>query len=108
MSKIYIITRHVAAVEWLSAHAEELGFTNASEMVLLSHLDDRQMSAIQEEDAVIGILPLSLIAAVCAKGAKFYSLDMTVPAEARGKELSVTDMETYGAALTPYYVKVLD
>ncbi len=108
MNKVFIVTRHSAAKDWISANAEQYGLSNAEEMFDMTHLSDEVLMGISEEDVVVGVLPLSLVAAVCAKGAKFFNLDLTVPAEARGRELTVQDMDRYGARLTPYYVKALD
>lgn len=58
-------------------------------------------------DTVIGNLPISLIATLNAKGADYLHLEMSVPFEYRGVELSVEQMEGFGAKLVPYHAKRL-
>lgn len=90
----YFVTRHPGAVAW----AERRGI--AAEAV--SHLD---LARVRPGDLVIGTLPLHLAAAVQAKGARFLWLELEVPPEARGQELTAEMMERYGAKLVEYRIE---
>lgn len=90
--KTYFISRHQGAVDWAIAE----GF----------HVDERlvhfDVTTVQAGDTILGTLPISLVAEVNARGGHYYHLTLELPAEARGKELTVADMRTYGARLEAY------
>lgn len=114
-----IVTRHPGAIEWLRKHHPELVETTyccidheandscafchgtgvEEDISIRDHIGKDEMSDL-EDARVVGILPFNL--AVLA--AEYYHLDMEIPAEARGKEISCSDMEKFGAHLTRYYV----
>jgi CRISPR-associated protein Csx16 len=93
MPRTIFVTRHHGAIEW----ARDRGI--AAEAV--DHLD---IAAIQTGDTVLGTLPVHLAAAVCAKGAHYFHLEMDLPSAKRGMELSAAEMEQAGARLIPYHV----
>ncbi len=93
----YFISRHAGAVAW----AETEGFIVDQQ---LAHLEP---SVIQSGDIIIGNLPINLIAAVNARGGRYFHLTLTVPMELRGKELSAEAMREYGARLEEYYARKL-
>ena len=68
----------------------------------VDHLD---VEAIRPGDVVMGVLPVSLAAEVCARGARFLHLELHMPPDMRGKELSANDMERLGAELVEYDVR---
>jgi CRISPR-associated protein Csx16 len=90
----YFITRHPGATLW----AQQQGLAVDRQ---LDHLDTGQ---IQAGDTVIGSLPVNLAAEVCAKQARYIHLTLILPFEWRGKELSVEDMQRFGAKLQQYQV----
>jgi CRISPR-associated protein Csx16 len=91
----YFVTRHPGALEWAARQGLAVDFQ-------LSHLE---VAMIQPGDTVIGILPLNLVAEVCARGARFFNLSLTVPPEARGRELSADELEQFGARVEEYRVE---
>jgi CRISPR-associated protein Csx16 len=90
----YFVTRHAGAVEW----ATRKGF---HDVTIVAHFDPSVVSA---GDVVIGILPVHLAAEVCANGGEYHHLMMDLPAEARGRELSADDMESFGASVHKFTV----
>lgn len=85
-----LVTRHQALIEYF----EELGIKF-----------DKVISHATEEDVrgndVYGILPLHLASFTNT----VTSIDMNIPAEMRGKELSLTNIETYFTGMSTYQVK---
>lgn len=91
---VLFVTRHLGAVDW----AAQRGITAQT----VSHLDPGSVVA---GDTVLGTLPIHLAAAVCAKGARYLHLEIDLPEEARGRDLSADDMERFGARLTEFRVE---
>ena len=87
----FFVTRHPGAVEW----ARQKGI----EAELVSHLDVARVGA---GDRVLGTLPVQMIAQINERGARYLHLEMTIPEEARGRDLSAEDMERFGARLVEY------
>lgn len=90
----WFISRHPGAVEW----ARRRGL----DAVATDHLD---LDAVRAGDVVIGTLPVGLAAEVQARGAAFWFLELDLPAEARGRELTADEMERCGARLVEYRVE---
>lgn len=91
----FFVTRHPGAIEW----AQRRGLAVDRQ---LAHLDP---AMVAPGDTVIGILPIHLAARVCERGARYLSLSLDLPPEARGRELSADELDTYGARLEPYVVQ---
>ena len=85
-----LVTRHEALVEYF----KELGIKF-----------DKVISHATEEDVrgndVYGVLPLHL----ASLANTVTTVDMDLPAEMRGKELSLSDIETYFTGMSTYQVK---
>lgn len=90
----WFVTRHPGAIEWAARQGLKVDR-------LLDHLDPAD---IRPGDSVIGILPVNLAAEVCARGGRFFNLSLDLPPEARGRELTAEELETYGARLEEYLV----
>ncbi|MBB4302851.1 CRISPR-associated protein Csx16 [Rhodobium orientis] len=90
----YFVTRHSGAVEW----ARRQGI--AAEAV--SHLD---VETVKSGDTVLGTLPVNLVAEINRRGARYLHLRLDVPLQHRGQELTVEDMETFGARFEEFEVK---
>jgi CRISPR-associated protein Csx16 len=90
----YLITRHPGAIEWAARRGLPI-----DRQVL--HLDPE---TIRSGDVVIGTLPVNLAAEVCARGGKFHSLTLDLPAHLRGRELSADELEACGARLEEFVV----
>ncbi len=89
----YFVTRHPGALEW--------ALKRGVKATRLVHLD---VDRIRPGDSVIGNLPVNVAAEVCTCGGRYLHLSMTVPAEERGRELSVDEMERFGAFLEEYKI----
>jgi len=93
----YFITRHPGAIEW--ARRQGLAVDHQ-----LAHLDPQ---TIHPGDIVIGTLPVHLVAQVNARGGRYLHLSLDLPAEARGRELSVDELDRFGARLEGYVVEAI-
>ncbi|MBJ7556676.1 CRISPR-associated protein Csx16 [Marinomonas spartinae] len=78
----YLVSRHPAAITWIKQQ------TQVDKVI--DHFDS---NLIQPGDTVIGTLPVHIAAEVCERGGKYLHLELTIPSEQRGKELSITVME---------------
>lgn len=90
----FFVTRHPGAIEW----AQRKGLHVDRQ---ITHLDPE---TILPGDTVIGILPVHLAAQVCARGARYLSLALDLPSDARGRELSADELEACGARLEAYEI----
>jgi CRISPR-associated protein Csx16 len=87
----YFVTRHAGAREW----AERRGL----EAVAVQHLDP---GTVRPGDIVLGTLPIQLVAEVNLRGGRYLHLELDLPDNARGKDLSADEMEAFGARLVEY------
>jgi len=92
---MFFVSRHPGAVEWAARRGLQVDRQ-------IAHLDP---SSIQPGDVVIGTLPVSLVAAVCMRGGRFFSLTLDMPPQARGQELSANDLQAYRARLEEYTIQ---
>jgi len=92
----FLVTRHKGAVEWARAQGIEAQH--------VTHLDT---GTIKPGDHVLGTLPVSEVAVVCAHLGRYFHLVLDLPTEARGMELTAQDMDDYGAKLVEYDVREL-
>ena len=90
----YFVTRHPGAKQWAVARGLVIDCWE-------NHLDPKKVSV---GDTVIGVLPVSIAAAVCARGAKFIELVLNLPEALRGREVTETQMCDLGAVLKEYTV----
>jgi len=89
--KTVIITRHPGALKWLRKHHPEY-----KEVEHIVHAKPEDI----EGNIVIGMLPIHM--AVLAK--EYWNLSLNIPAEMRGKELTVSDMEKYNCKIEQYKI----
>ena len=85
-----LVTRHEALIEYFS----NMGITFDK---VITHATVEDVTG----NDVYGVLPLHL--AYLAN--TVTTVDMDLPAEMRGKELSLTDIETYFTGMSTYQVK---
>jgi len=90
----YFVTRHPGAIAW----AARRGIKARP----VAHLD---IARVRPGDVVIGTLPVGIAAEVCARGARFLALELDVPPEHRGRELTPDEMERFGARLSERHVE---
>ena len=91
----YFVSRHPGAVAWARRG-------NLPVDQFLSHIDND--TPLHTGDKVIGNLPVGLAAYVCASGAQYWQLQVLVPFELRGQELSVNQLTELGAHVSRYHV----
>ena len=86
-----IISRHAGAMGWIQKHHPEF-----AECELITHASPE----ILKGKRVIGILPIQL--AVLAT--EFWNLSLNVPANMRGKELTIEDMEKFDCKIEQFQI----
>lgn len=94
----YFISRHAGAIEW----AKQQGIDIDKQ---IEHLD---LSILKAGDCVYGTLPINLVATINAMQVRYFHLSLNLPSHARGKELSVKEMQAYGATLSEYTARKID
>jgi CRISPR-associated protein Csx16 len=92
---IWLVSRHQATIEWL----RRKGFTVDK---AVTHLDPE---AIEAGDKVVGILPTHIAARVCARNGRYFHLALDLPPEVRGRELTLDDLNAFGARIEEYHVE---
>lgn len=96
MSTTFVV-RHPAAIAWVK-----------KQPIKIDHWTEfLEIAEIKKGDTVIGILPMHLAAQVCAKGAQFIALCLDIPSDLRGKELTLTQLESLSCHLQAYSVTPL-
>lgn len=96
----YVVSRHTGAVEWVRRRLRDAG-----PLQVLAHVDEDL--AFCPGDRVCGVLPLSMAARICMQGAAPLVIDLKVPQEMRGRELSADELDALGARLVQYEVREL-
>lgn len=91
----YFVSRHPGAIAWAELQPLQVD-------KYVSHLD---ASTIRPGDVVMGTLPVTLAAQVCAQGASYLHLNLQLPANLRGTELSTNQMQQLHASLQLYHVQ---
>lgn len=91
------VTRHQGARDW----ADLQNFKDAE---AVEHLSAAKINALGKGDIVIGTLPVHIIAQINRRRARYFHLEMAVPLEARGRDLSAEDMARFGAKLEEFIV----
>ncbi len=91
----WFVSRHTGALQWLQQHGPEFD----------RHVDHLDPAQVQPGDTVIGTLPVNLAAQVCARGAAYLHLSLSLPAKLRGIELSNEELRTLGATLQPFEIR---
>ncbi|QFU02570.1 Putative CRISPR-associated protein [Halomonas sp. THAF5a] len=90
----HFVSRHPGAARWLARQKISVDRFHG-------HL---KLEQIAPGDVVYGTLPIHLAAAVCARGAEYWHLSLTMPASLRGQELSVDQLEQLDARLCRFVV----
>ena len=90
----WFVTRHPGAVEWAARQGLHID----------RHVAHLAPASIAPGDTVIGVLPVNLAARICERGAHYLNLSLDLPAEARGRELSADELESYGARLEAFVI----
>ncbi len=99
---VYFVSRHDGALRWARI-LQKHGVMPMDVDAYVNHIDTAQL---HKGDVVIGTLPLREAQRLGAQGVRFINLDLQVPVEWRGQELTATQMAACGATLTEYRVTV--
>lgn len=91
---IWFVSRHAGAIEW--AKLQQISIDH-----WVSHIE---ASAVQSGDTVIGSLPVHLAAEICERGAIYFHLSVSTPAEWRGREMSAAHLQQFNAKLQRFGV----
>lgn len=91
---VWFVSRHEGAISWMRKQGIRVDRW-------VAHLDASEVAA---GDVVIGTLPVHLAAAVCARGARFFFLELHLQAEQRGRELDEADMLSARSLIREYFV----
>ena len=89
----HLVSRHPGALAWLHRHARP------GPVFVHTHLDRLEFDA---GDIVCGVLPVHLMARINQLGARVAVIEMDVPADLRGRELSPEELDAVGARLVEY------
>jgi CRISPR-associated protein Csx16 len=100
----YLVTRHEGTRYWARGMAKHGRLPFPIDR-MVDHLDP---STLKKGDVVVGTVPFHLAADLRERGIEFWALDIDLPPEDRGKELSGVYLATRGARLTRYEVKRKD
>ena len=90
----FFISRHPGAIEW--SRRQNLGIDQ-----WITHLDPK---IVKTGDVVIGTLLMKAVAEVCKRGARFFTLELGLRPELRGRELGVDEMNQLECRLVEYKV----
>lgn len=93
----WFISRHPGAIEWIQSSGVKID-------KFKEHLSIEEIS---DGDVVIGVLPLTLVVEVCAKGARFLGMEFTQTRESCGTELSSDTLNALDCRLQEFFVKRL-
>ena len=98
--QVWLASRHAVAAEWLARQGVEVSR-------VIAHLDEADLKALKQAKSVcvIGNLPLHLVVAVQEAGAIYVNLNLTVPPEWRGRELTLDEFEQCAPSLRQYEVQ---
>ena len=92
--KVVVVTRHKGMLDYLIKHNV---VPKNMEVVVKTHIDDPRDII---NHIVIGNIPLHL----AAKAFQVWTVDMDIPPEKRGCELTLEEMEAFGALVNRYVV----
>ncbi|WP_372737045.1 CRISPR-associated protein Csx16 [Neptunomonas sp.] len=93
MPKNYLVSRHPAAIDWIS---QQMPVDQ-----VITHLD---INLIEVDDAVIGTLPIHVAAQVCERQAKYVHLSLDIPSQWRGKELDTVEFKQCAPRLEEFSI----
>jgi CRISPR-associated protein Csx16 len=89
------VSRHPGAIDW----SRQNGFKVDQ---VVPHLN---VAKVMESDVVIGTLPVNLAAEVCRRGGRYIHLSLEIPEAFRGRELTASDLDRFGACLREYVIE---
>lgn len=103
---IILVTTHVAMVQYL--HLVWPLDTLPQKFVHELFMPPEAVNLLTPSDTVVGRFPPRLAAAVCAQGAQYYSIELSIPKDWRGRELSLDEIKLCRPRLRRYFMAELD
>lgn len=97
---IYFVSRHPGALQWMQDR-----FIGQPARVL-THLPGDFSPG--PGDRIFGVLPLQWVQRITAAGAQAWVLEVELPPELRGRELTAEQLSQRGAALVLYEARALE
>ena len=95
-----MVIRHKASIAVLT----ELLSQAIPDDLDIKHVEQFNLSMLENIDVVVGVLPVHLIAELTSRGVRFFGLSMNVPREMRGKELSELQVRALNPRLQEFLV----
>ena len=92
---IWLVGRHPGALDWAASSGLAWDRT-------LRHWE---IPLVAAGDQVYGTLPCHLAAKVCAAGAEYWHLCVSIPEAFRGRELTAPELELFGARFVRYEIQ---
>ena len=97
MPRSIIVSRHPSSIQWLRSQLSQVDLE-------LTHLDT---AVLQPGDCVYGNLTIHLVAALNARGARYFHLQIDLPSELRGVELDDAQLAALQPTLTEIRAEVV-
>ena len=94
---VFFVSRHQGAIEWMKKQPVKVDCWK----------DDLNIDTISAGDTVIGTVPIHLAAQICVKGAVFLALQLELPVDLRGTELTNNQLKQLNCKLCRYEVNRL-
>lgn len=88
----WVISRHSAAVELLQQSLPHIDR-------IQPELTPEDMQSLKAGDCVYSNLPAPVVAALSARGVRYFHIDLQLPLAARGRELTTKQLKQYGFQL---------
>lgn len=92
---IYVITRHLGALDWVKSKGIYFD-------IHLEHL--MSLNDLQSGDIVIGTLPINIVSKINEMGVRYIHLSLEIPIHLRGMELTMEQFENCNVTLEEYSV----
>jgi CRISPR-associated protein Csx16 len=95
---VWLVSRHPGAIEWVKSQESSIDHE-------VTHLSVEAYP--KSGDIVIGSLPVHVIAKLNEQGIRFFHIQVNIPAELRGQELTKKQLESLGGSLQEYQVSAV-
>jgi putative CRISPR-associated protein (TIGR02620 family) len=102
--KIIIASRHKDTISLVIEVIQQSQWFH--QQCMIENHENFQIESIEspETTIVIGNLPVNIISDICKINAHYMHIDLTIPRENRGKELTIEELKQFQLNLQPYYV----
>ena len=96
--EVWLVSRHPGAIEWIKSQESSIDHE-------VTHLSVE--SYPKSGDIVIGSLPVHIIAKLNQQGIRFFHVQVNIPSELRGQELTKEQLESLDGSLQEYQVSAV-